>query len=95
MLRDDSGDNRVPADALFVLIGAIAMTDWLPPELERDDRGFVVTGPDYATSVPGVFAVGDVRAGSVKRCASAVGEGSVAIQHVHSYLEQAERLTAR
>ena len=95
VLRDDSGDNRVPADALFVLIGAIAMTDWLPPELERDDRGFVVTGPDYATSVQGVFAVGDVRAGSVKRCASAVGEGSVAIQHVHSYLEQAERLTAR
>jgi acetyltransferase-like isoleucine patch superfamily enzyme len=76
----------VPADALFILIGAEPRTDWLPPEIERDDRGFVTTAADYVTSVPGVFAIGDVRAGSVKRVASAVGEGSVVIQHVHRYL---------
>ena len=79
----------MPADALFVLIGAEPRTEWLPAEIERDERGFVVTGADYATSVPGVFAIGDVRSGSVKRVASAVGEGSVVIQHVHHYLEAA------
>jgi len=77
----------VPADALFVLIGAEPRTAWLPPEVERDDHGFVVTGTDFASSVPGVFAIGDVRSQSVKRVASAVGEGSVAIQHVHRYLD--------
>jgi len=79
---------EVPADALFILIGAEPNTDWLPDEIERDGRGFVVTQMDYATTLPGVFAIGDVRAGSVKRVASAVGEGSVVIQHVHRYLEQ-------
>jgi thioredoxin reductase (NADPH) len=60
--------------------------------VDRDERGFVATGPDYATSVPGLFAIGDVRAGSVKRVASGVGEGSVVIQHVHHHLESvAER----
>ena len=107
VLRDaDSGNQEsVPAFALFVLIGAIPHTTWLPPEVVRDDRGFVVTGnhlTSYApassfapnaraplpfeTSVPGVFAIGDSRHGSVKRVASAVGEGSVAVQQVHTYL---------
>ncbi|HSG12905.1 MAG TPA: FAD-dependent oxidoreductase [Gaiellaceae bacterium] len=88
-LRTGDELTEVPADALFILIGAEPRTEWLPDEIERDDRGFVVTGPDYGTSVPGVFAIGDVRAGSVKRVASAVGEGSVVIQHVHRYLEEA------
>jgi thioredoxin reductase (NADPH) len=91
-LRGPEGEEVVTADALFILIGAEPRTEWLPPEIERDARGFVATGADYATNVPGVFATGDVRAGSVKRVASAVGEGSVVIQHVHHYLaEMAER----
>jgi thioredoxin reductase (NADPH) len=88
--------------ALFILIGAEPHTDWLPPEIERDQWGYLVTGTDvddedcwrldrpphmFETSVPGVFAVGDVRQRSVKRVASAVGEGSVVIQQVHEYLE--------
>ena len=88
-LRTGDELTEVPADALFILIGAAPRTEWLPDEIERDEHGFVVTGPDYGTSVPGVFAIGDVRAGSVKRVASAVGEGSVVIQHVHRYLEEA------
>jgi len=84
------GIETVAADALFILIGAVPRADWLPPEIERDERGFIVSGPSYETSVPGVFAIGDVRAGSVKRVASAVGEGSVVIQHVHRYLESVE-----
>jgi thioredoxin reductase (NADPH) len=91
-LQGPDGVETVPADALFVLIGAEPRTEWLPPELERDERGFVETSADYGTSVPGVFAIGDVRSGSVKRVASAVGEGSVVVQHVHRYLESlAER----
>ena len=89
----------VPADGLFVMIGAEPNTSWLPEEIVRDKYGFVVTGeagpnwtPErrpfmFESSMPGVFAVGDVRAGSVKRVASAAGEGSVAIQQVHQYLE--------
>jgi thioredoxin reductase (NADPH) len=86
-LRGPDGDETVAADALYILIGAEPRTEWLPDDVERDQRGFVATGPDYATSVPGVFAIGDVRAGSVKRVASAVGEGSVVIQHIHHHLE--------
>jgi thioredoxin reductase (NADPH) len=100
-LRDGNTgtDESVPADALFVLIGARPYTDWLPPEVVRDKYGFVVTGSGDSTwtlerppfmfesMMPGVFAVGDVRSGSVKRVASAVGEGSVAIQQVHQYLD--------
>jgi thioredoxin reductase (NADPH) len=88
----------VAADALFVLIGARPHTDWLPPEVARDPDGFVLSGPDLPddgrwpldrrphlleTSMPGVLAAGDVRHGSVKRVASAVGEGAIAIQLVH------------
>jgi thioredoxin reductase (NADPH) len=92
VLRDGAtgGTEKVDADAVFVLIGAQPHTDWLPDEIERDERGFVVTGGGehmFETSLPGVFAIGDVRASSVKRVASAVGEGSVVIQQVHRYLE--------
>lgn len=91
----------IPADGLFVLIGSEPYTDWLGDAVERDRWGFVVTGPDLRpepgarsplpleTSVPGVFAVGDVRHGSVKRVASAVGEGAVAISYVHRWIEEA------
>ena len=89
----------VPADAVFVLIGAQPHTGWLPGAVARDRYGFVVTGPTneawplerppfmFESSMPGVFAVGDVRSGSVKRVASAAGEGAVAIQEVHQYLK--------
>jgi thioredoxin reductase (NADPH) len=89
-LRGPGGDETVAADGLFILIGAEPRTEWISAEIERDERGFVEAGADYATSAPGVFAIGDVRAGSVKRVASAVGEGSVVIQHVHRYLESIE-----
>jgi thioredoxin reductase (NADPH) len=98
VLRDASGSTEtVPADALFILIGAEPNTGWLPPEIARDDRGFVVTdsgGLMFETSVPGVFAIGDVRSGSVKRVASAVGEGSVVIQQVHRHLAGLQRARA-
>ena len=88
--------------AVFSMIGAKPCTTWLPPEILMDDRGFVKTGPAVAdtavwknasrppfafeTSVPGIFAAGDVRSGSVKRCSAAVGEGSMAIENVHQML---------
>jgi thioredoxin reductase (NADPH) len=76
------------ASALFVMIGAEPRTDWLAGVVDRDERGFILTGDSLETSVPGVFAAGDVRAGSVKRVASAAGEGATAIQLVHRYLSQ-------
>ncbi|HKY05707.1 MAG TPA: FAD-dependent oxidoreductase [Blastocatellia bacterium] len=104
----ESGEtNRVPANYLFILIGAQPHTGWLAGVVERDERGFILTGPDIMrdgkrprgwqldrdpylleTSVPGIFAVGDVRKGSIKRVASGVGEGSVAISFVHQYLSK-------
>jgi thioredoxin reductase (NADPH) len=89
-LSGPDGDETVDASGLFILIGAEPRADWLPPEIARDERGFVVAGPTYETSLPGVFAIGDLRAGSVKRVASAVGEGSVVVQHVHRYLASIE-----
>jgi thioredoxin reductase (NADPH) len=89
---------EIEADGLFVMIGADPQTDWLPDAVSRDERGFVLTGHDalttepaepplpHETSVPGLFAVGDVRSGSVKRVASAVGEGSVVVTEVHARL---------
>jgi thioredoxin reductase (NADPH) len=103
-LRLAEGTITVPADALFLLIGARPHTGWLPSEIARDEHGYVLTDTDleradgaagwrleraplvFETSVPGVFAVGDVRSRSVKRVASAVGEGSVVIQQVHEHL---------
>jgi thioredoxin reductase (NADPH) len=94
----DGATEALAARALFVMIGADPCTDWLRGVLELDNRGFVLTGraadgagdraplSPYAASLPGVFAVGDVRGGSVKRVASAVGEGSVVVQAVHQYL---------
>ena len=99
--------NKVPANYLFIFIGAQPRTEWLAGLVERDERGFILTGPDLMrdgkrprgwqlerdpylleTSVPGIFAVGDVRKGSIKRVASGVGEGSVAISFVHQYLSK-------
>ena len=90
---------------LFIFIGADAETGWLPPEIALDRHGYVLTGADVRdagrweldrdpylleTSVPGIFASGDVRFGPVKRVAAAVGEGSMAIAFVHQYLKDAE-----
>jgi thioredoxin reductase (NADPH) len=83
-----------PAAALFILIGAEPCTHWLPSDVARDDWGFVMTGPSrenpsllqFGTTVPGVFAVGDVRRDSMKRVASAAGEGAVCVRLVHKYL---------
>jgi thioredoxin reductase (NADPH) len=82
-----------PVTSVFVMIGAEPNSGWLFGTVKLDKKGFVLTGPQegfestpYATSVPGMYAVGDVRANSVKRVASAVGEGSVVISDVHHYL---------
>jgi thioredoxin reductase (NADPH) len=109
VLRTPGGEEEtVPAQGLFLMIGARPRTDWLPPEVARDARGFVLTGSDVGadsgwplerspflleTSMPGVFAAGDARRGAVKRVASAVGDGSIAIQLVHRLLAT-ERLQA-
>jgi len=100
-IRDVATDRteEVPATAVFIMIGASPKTGWLPAELERDARGYILTGdslsaesardgpaPPLESSMPGVFAVGDVRAGSMKRVASAVGEGSSVVQLVHAHL---------
>jgi thioredoxin reductase (NADPH) len=104
---DTNKIERVPATSLFIFIGALPRTDWLAGTVERDDKGFILTGPDLVhegkhpkgwplerdpylleTNIPGVFAVGDVRHGSVKRVASGVGEGSVAVQFIHQYLSK-------
>ena len=97
---------RVECGGLFVFIGADAETGWLPTETARDARGYVLTGDDVVkagqwshdrdpylleTSVPGIFACGDVRLGPVKRVAAAVGEGSMAIALVQQYLQRAGR----
>jgi thioredoxin reductase (NADPH) len=98
--RTTGADEQVACSATFILIGAMPRTEWLPPEIERDQGGYVITGDAVSTahasdrphpapletSMPGVFAVGDVRSGSIKRVAGAVGEGSTAIRMVHEYL---------
>jgi thioredoxin reductase (NADPH) len=107
LCSDTNKTERVPASSIFIFIGALPQTDWLGDLVERDERGFILTGPDLIrngarpkgwnldrdpflleTSVPGIFAVGDVRYGSVKRVASGVGEGSVAVQFIHQYLSK-------
>jgi thioredoxin reductase (NADPH) len=109
---DDAEPVTVRVVSMFIFIGAEPRTDWLDGAVERDPRGFLLTGPAVLgrvrragrperdrylleTSVPGVFAVGDVRASSVKRVASAVGEGSIVIRLVHTYLEESAKQTAR
>jgi thioredoxin reductase (NADPH) len=96
---------KVPANAMFIYIGALPETDWLDGAVVRDERGFVLAGPDLLkngkrpagwgvdrdpflleSSMPGVFVVGDVRSGSIKRVASAVGEGAIAVQFIHRYM---------
>lgn len=74
------------SDGVFVFIGAIPRTSWLKNVCDLDDHGFIKTSEDYTTSCEGVFAVGDVREGSVKRIAAAVGEGSAAVAALHGYL---------
>lgn len=87
----------LPVSAFFVMIGALPHTEWLSDLVQRDKHGFILTGLDvdqpsrrlpsrFETSLPGVFAAGDVRHASVKRVASAVGEGSVALHFIHDYL---------
>lgn len=107
LCSDTDKIERVPANAMFIFIGAMPRTEWLGDLIERDDHGFILTGPDLLwdsgkpkgwslerdpflleTNVPGIFAVGDVRHGSVKRVASGVGEGSVAVQFIHQYLSK-------
>jgi thioredoxin reductase (NADPH) len=83
---------RLPLSYLFLFLGATPCTDWLGDTVARDSNGFVLTGPDAGadglleTSVPGVYAAGDVRAGSIKRCATAVGEGAAIVRFVHEHL---------
>jgi thioredoxin reductase (NADPH) len=104
-INSDASETRVPADFLFVFIGAQPRTEWLGDSVARDAHGFVLTGPDlrasdasprfplerepylFETTLPGVFAAGDVRSSSMKRVASAVGEGATAVHLVHRYLE--------
>jgi thioredoxin reductase (NADPH) len=83
---------RVPFAFLFLFLGARPCTEWLDETVARDEHGFVLTGADaeadhlLGTSVPGILAAGDVRSGSTKRCATAVGEGAMAVQFVHAHL---------
>jgi thioredoxin reductase (NADPH) len=103
-VRDGAGEESVlDADACFVFIGASPRTDWLDGVIARDERGFILAGPDalaagwslkrdpylLETTVPGIFVAGDVRARSIKRVASAVGEGSMAVSLIHQYLVDA------
>jgi thioredoxin reductase (NADPH) len=99
-IRDENGEADEPADACFVFIGAAPRTDWLDGVVARDPRGFILAGAEakvagwplqrdpyvLETSVPGVFVAGDVRSRSIKRVASAVGEGSMAVSLIHEYL---------
>jgi len=99
--RISGQEQELPLESLFVMIGARPRTEWLPAEVDRDQHGFLYTGAQAAscdswtlarlphpheTTVPGLFAVGDVRSGSVKRVASAVGEGSVVVSEIHQFL---------
>ncbi len=105
-----TGENEeLPASSLFIFIGAQPRTEWLTSEVQRDDRGFILSGPELLrdgkrptgwtldrdpglleSSVPGIFVVGDVRHGSVKRVASGVGEGAVVVQFIHQYLAKVQ-----
>ena len=104
LVNRKTGEARIiSTPTVFSFIGAVPRTEWLPPEIEKDAKGFVRTGPNLEhaaswtarrqpflleTSHPGAFAAGDVRSGSIKRVASAVGEGAMAVQFVHQYLSE-------
>jgi thioredoxin reductase (NADPH) len=101
--RTDGSEQERDAFALFILIGATPRTDWLPSSIARDPRGFILTGddlpdgasgrnPTLGTSLPGVYAAGDVRHGSIKRVAAAVGEGATTIREIHEYLATAREV---
>jgi thioredoxin reductase (NADPH) len=99
-IRDVNTDerNRLPTTALFVMIGAEPHTSWLQGQLPLDENGYILTGSaengcatSFATAEPGVLAVGDVRSGSIKRVASAVGEGAIAVRQVYDHLVRAGR----
>ena len=100
MLRDVETDTieRRPAQGLFILIGAEPNTAWLPESVERDEWGYIVTGVEagdaeclpYESTMPGVFAVGDVRRTAIKRVASAVGEGAVCVRLLHEHLARTD-----
>jgi len=107
-----TGERRtVKTPAVFSMIGARPCTEWLPPEIERDEKGFIKTGADVTeapawrenkrrpapleTSLPGIFAAGDVRSGSVKRCAAAVGEGGMAVAGIHMSLASRRNSSAK
>ena len=103
-LKTSQGESERSATSVFIFIGAAPKTEWLPKELARDSRGFLLTGQQLKAhdalhdwhedrqpfllecNVPGIFAAGDVRSDSVKRVASAVGQGSMAVQFIHQYL---------
>ncbi|WP_075213983.1 FAD-dependent oxidoreductase [Mongoliimonas terrestris] len=88
-LRDADGERQLPAAGLFIMVGAAPNTGWLAGLVDLDAKGFVLTDGGHATSCPGIFAVGDVRTGSIKRVASAVGEGSVVISRVWDHVAHA------
>lgn len=107
-LKTANGAETRTTSSVFIFIGAAPKTDWLPGNVLKDNRGFILAGPDLPkelraqlrmdrdpylleSSIPGIFVAGDVRHGSVKRCASAVGEGSIAVQFVHQYLANLSR----
>ncbi|HVH84956.1 MAG TPA: NAD(P)/FAD-dependent oxidoreductase, partial [Steroidobacteraceae bacterium] len=106
-IRDGEGNVVArPVGGLFIMIGADPCTGWLKDAVRLDDRGFVLTGEDcgadaavpfnlFQTNLAGVYAVGDVRSGSVKRVASAVGEGSVVVQAIHARLASLRQAEAR
>ena len=91
---------RMPFSFLFLFLGARPCTEWLDDAVERDENGFILTGAGahaedlLETSVPGMYAAGDVRAGSTKRCATAVGEGAMAVQLVHEHLRASRSVRA-
>jgi thioredoxin reductase (NADPH) len=85
---------RLPFSFLFLFLGALPCTEWLGDTVARDHDGFILTGAAanmdnlLETDIPGVFAAGDVRSGSTKRCATAVGEGAMAVQFIHAHLSR-------
>jgi thioredoxin reductase (NADPH) len=96
-----AGGQRLRFSFVFLFLGASPHTDWLDEAIGRDDDGFILTGAAahrdnlLETSIPGIFAAGDVRSGSTKRCATAVGEGAWAVQLVHAHLATPSRPAPR